>query len=150
MKNDVNLFCGEKNETTLSKKQRKIDLLLLEVFVIFLLSPPPGTIWIFNIFLFHVILHVPAGSPHCLWQSCRFSAVLLLLNIWNIQNKTSWALMREAMMVNVTCHIRSLRRHVTTWHVGIAPSVANVTAHDIVAVVWFWDLIVWINTYLWK
>lgn len=45
---------------------------------------------------------------------------------------------------------RYLRWHVTAWHVGVVAIVAHITAHDVVAVVTFWDLIVWIYTDLWR
>lgn len=43
-----------------------------------------------------------------------------------------------------------LRWHVTTWQVGVVASVANITAHNVVAVVTFWDLILRIYTDLWR
>lgn len=45
---------------------------------------------------------------------------------------------------------RYLRWHVTTWQVGVVASVANITAHNVVAVVAFRDLIVRIYSDLWR
>lgn len=43
-----------------------------------------------------------------------------------------------------------LRRQVTAWHVGVVARVLDVTAHNVVAVVTFWDLVVRIHTDLWR
>lgn len=45
---------------------------------------------------------------------------------------------------------RHLRGQVTARHVGVVARVLNVTAHDVVAVVAFWDLVVRVHADLWK
>lgn len=77
---------------------------------------------------------------------------VMLSNTWEKEKKKhheGWQTTQDMSKKPLSLKPWYSRWHVTTGHGGVVASVLNVTAHNIVAVVWFWDVIIWIYADLW-